>query len=289
VSRKSEPSAPEPRGLAALLDDYDGILLDAYGVLVDSGGALPGAAALLDELARRATPAFVVTNDASRLPATIARRFADFGLTIAADHVITAGSLLAGYVAAHGLAGARAVVLGTADSRRYAEQAGCEVVALDRDGELDLLMIGDEVGYDFLPALDAALTLVSRQLERGAAVRLVLPNPDVIYPVAGGGFGFTAGGAALLLEAGLSRRLGRAIAFDRLGKPHRPIFDEAVRRAGSHKLLMIGDQLETDIAGARQAGLDAALLETGVSRWQPGHSGPTPTWLLADLALQPTP
>jgi ribonucleotide monophosphatase NagD (HAD superfamily) len=51
------------------------------------------------------------------------------------------------------------------------------------------------------------------------------------------------------------------------------------------RLLMIGDQLETDIAGARDAGLDAALV-TGVSRWRDGAVPPdaAPHWLLADLA-----
>jgi len=58
---------------------------------------------------------------------------------------------------------------------------------------------------------------------------------------------------------------------------------------------MIGDQLETDIAGARAAGCDAALL-AGVSRWPalerdaftlaPGgevHAPVAPTWLLDKL------
>ena len=60
------------------------------------------------------------------------------------------------------------------------------------------------------------------------------------------------------------------------------VFDRACARFGTRRLLMVGDQLETDVAGATAAGLDAALVEN-VSRWTPGRAGPTPTWLLAGL------
>jgi ribonucleotide monophosphatase NagD (HAD superfamily) len=46
--------------------------------------------------------------------------------------------------------------------------------------------------------------------------------------------------------------------------------------------VMIGDQLETDVAGARAAGIDVALL-AGVSRWHP-HAAIAPTYLLDQLA-----
>lgn len=266
--------------LADVLDRYDGLLLDAFGVLVDGAGALPGAAALVAELTRREMPFLIVTNDASRLPVTVAARFARFGIEVAAGDVLTSGQLLAPYVRERGLAGARCLVLGTDDSERYVEEAGGVVCPLDPDGEYDLLAVCDDDGYPFLEGLNAALSVVFRALDRGRAMHLVLPNPDVVFPAGGGRFGFTSGAVALLLEAALARRYPeRRIEFDRLGKPHRPLFDAAAERLGSRRLLMIGDQLETDIAGARRAGMDAALLVTGVSRWQPdraaGADGPS--------------
>ena len=45
------------------------------------------------------------------------------------------------------------------------------------------------------------------------------------------------------------------------------MFREVKRRAGSDKMIMIGDQIETDIVGARSAGIDAALVETGIAKW----------------------
>jgi ribonucleotide monophosphatase NagD (HAD superfamily) len=286
VSRKhdGDDRLPPRKTLGELLPSYEGLLLDAYGVLNDSEGPLPGAAALLDRLTINGFRYYVVTNDASRLPETLERRFAAMGLAIPADRILTAGGLLGRWFTRHRMAGARTVVLGPADSVTYVERAGGTVVPLARDAEYDVLCVADESGYAFLPAIDAALTSLTRMADRGRSPRLVLPNPDFIYPTPDG-FGFGGGAAAILLEAAIGRRFGGSttLMFERLGKPHRPLFDEAVGRAGTSRLLVIGDQLETDIAGARAAGLDSALLETGVSRWRAGDVAVEPTYLLDSL------
>jgi HAD superfamily hydrolase (TIGR01509 family) len=75
------------------------------------------------------------------------------------------------------------------------------------------------------------------------------------------------------------------LAFDRLGKPEPHLFAEAARRLAIEpaRLVMVGDQLETDIAGARAAGIDAALL-AGVSRWDDRDAALAPTYLLGTIA-----
>src|SRR5262245_35748817 len=105
--------------LVDLLPRYDGVLLDAYGVLNDARGPLPGARELIARLRADATPFAVVTNDASRLPSTCEHRFAAMGLDIPAERVVTSGSLLAPHLRARGLERARVMVLGTDDSRAY--------------------------------------------------------------------------------------------------------------------------------------------------------------------------
>jgi len=274
--------------LADVLDRYDAVLLDAFGVLVDGRGALPGAAALLAELGRRRMPYLVVTNDASRLPATASARFRGFGLDIGDGDILTSGQLLASYFAERRLTGARCLVLGTDDSARYVADAGGDVCPIDPDADYDLVAACDDDGYPFLEGVNAAVSALFRAFDAGRPIHRVLPNPDLVFPAGRGRFGFTSGAVALLLEAALARRYPeRATAFDRLGKPHRPLFDAAMSRLGTRRILMIGDQLETDIAGARRAGLDAALLVTGVSRWQPDAADAggdqAPTYLLDQL------
>lgn len=276
-------SSPRPTTLPALIDAYDGLLIDAYGVLVDATGALPGAAAAIAELTRRGTPFAVVTNDASRSPATYVRRFAGLGLAIPAARIVTSGSLLPGYFRARDLGGARTLVLGTEDSYAYVADGGGVPVALSAGVEIDAVAICDDSGTPFLDGIELALSAIVRAVEAGRRPALVAPNPDLVYPKGGGELGFTAGAMALLVEAALARRFPAAgLVFDRLGKPAPQLFLEGRHRLGVERVVMIGDQLETDVAGARAAGIDAALL-AGVSRWDP-EAAIAPTYLLDRLA-----
>jgi ribonucleotide monophosphatase NagD (HAD superfamily) len=52
-----------------------------------------------------------------------------------------------------------------------------------------------------------------------------------------------------------------------LGKPHAPMFEAAlhVLKTPAERTLMIGDRLNTDVAGAQGLGLRTALVLTGVA------------------------
>lgn len=269
---------PAPTTVRELLGRYDGILLDVYGVLMDARGPLPGAAELLAHLEGR-TPYAIVTNDASRSADTYAARFGKHGITVPPARFVTSGSLLAGYSP---IRGKRTCVLGTDDSRAYAEAGGAAIVPLG--AELEALAVCDDAGFEFLGGIEAALNAVIRAVEAGRRPALVLPNPDLVYPKGGGDLGFTAGAIALLIETALGRRFpAMGLRFDHLGKPEPHLFAEAARRLAlaPDRLVMIGDQLETDVAGARAAGVATALL-AGVSRWDPAHPV-APAWLLDRL------
>jgi ribonucleotide monophosphatase NagD (HAD superfamily) len=96
---------------------------------------------------------------------------------------------------------------------------------------------------------------------------LILPNPDLIYPRGERSFGIAAGGVALLFEAALRRRYPDRddLVFVRLGKPHPHLYEEALERCGTRNVVMLGDQLETDICGANACGIDSVLVTTGIS------------------------
>lgn len=278
---------PVSTRFAALVDRYDGFLFDAYGVLVDASGPAPGAAAAIAAVRAAGKPLAVVTNDASRLPATAAARFARVGLAIAAAEVVSSGEMIAPHVASAQLAGAAAIVLGTADARAYAAAAGLVVVAAEDDAVIDALVICDDAGFDFLRGMNAAMTACVRALDAGRRPALIVANPDLVFPRGAGALGFTAGTMAAMIEAVLARRYPEPPRFVALGKPAPAIFEAARRRIGvadGARVLMVGDQLETDVAGARAAGMDAALV-TGVSVWRDGaaEDAHAPQWLLARL------
>jgi HAD superfamily hydrolase (TIGR01450 family) len=271
--------------IEALIARYDVLLFDAYGVLVHAAGAMRGAPALIRRLNDMGKAYCVVTNDASKLPSTAAARYARFGLAVPAERIVSSGGLLQGYFAEHRLVGAACAVLGTRDSVRYVELAGGRPVAPDAD--FDVLVIGDETGYPFLEAVDQALTALFQRLDTGRAVHLLVPNPDLIYPRGAHSFGITAGSIALMLDAALQRRFGtHAPRFVRLGKPAAHLYRAAIARSGGGRSVMIGDQVETDIAGAVAAGIDSALVTTGVSV-EPDDLPfeLRPTWQLGSVAL----
>ncbi len=262
-----------------LIEQYPVLLLDAYGVLVHAAGAFPGASRLITAFNRTGKAYYIVTNDASKLPATSSRLFQNYGLDIPPDRIITSGSLLTDYFDRNQLKDAPCAVLGPEDSARYVELAGGKVVAPEEPFEV--LVIGDESGYPFLETVDTVLSGLFKKFDDGANVHLVLPNPDLIYPKADQGFGIASGSIALILEAALQRRYPARpeLKFERLGKPHAAIFKEALERSGTRDMVMIGDQLETDIRGAIDFGLDAVLVGTGIANMKLND---------VDKSLQPT-
>jgi HAD superfamily hydrolase (TIGR01450 family) len=265
--------------IETVIERYDVLLFDAYGVLVHNAGALPGAVELIQRLNQVGKPYYLLTNDASKLPTTAAMRYQGYGLALDPDRIITSGALLTRYFITHHLAGARCAVLGPADSVRYVERAGGRIVS--PADVFDVLVIADEVGFPFLETVDMAFTSLCRVLDRQQEVQLILPNPDLIYPKADQEFGFGAGSIAGMFEAALHVRYPHrtALRFTRLGKPHEALFVEALSRSGTRNMVMLGDQLETDIQGARAFGLDAVWVETGVTvevlTTTPAHLRPT--------------
>lgn len=253
--------------MAELIHRYEVLLFDAYGVLVHSDGAMPGAIELIRTLNRIRKPYYILTNDASKLPETAASRFIGYGLDLQPEKIVTSAMLLQRYFKDNRLRDASCLVLGPPDSRHYVEKAGGRVT--DRwDDRYEVLVVCDESGYPFLETLDRVLGSVLGKLDRGDPLHMVLPNPDLIYPKGEGGFGFASGSIALLLESAIRlRHPDRPTQrFVRLGKPHGAIFEEVARSAGTRNMVMIGDQLETDVCGANRFGIDSVLVAGGLMR-----------------------
>lgn len=247
-----------------LIERYQVLLLDAYGVLVNKEGALPGAAELIATLNRMGKPYYLVSNTAAHLPEHASESYRKFGLDLAPERILTAGMLIKPYFEARAYQGWRCAVLGPEDSFSYVESAGARPVSPFDD--FDLVLIGDQVGFPFLEGVDAVLSRLIAKMDRGETVPLVLPNPDLIYPKISG-FGITSGTVALIIESALKQRFParKDICFVQLGKPQPGLFEEAVRRAGARDAVMIGDQMDTDIRGAAGVGLDSALVAGGVA------------------------
>jgi ribonucleotide monophosphatase NagD (HAD superfamily) len=120
--------------------------------------------------------------------------------------------------------------------------AGGKLVELGDATEPDVVVLGHSTPHDWKSTLEALLSLFSQRFTQKNPVRLLLPNPDFIYPNGPGEFGF---GAAVFVD----------------------LLEQALKRLhGSSNVVMIGDQLETDILGANRAGIGSAVVTTGINR-----------------------
>ncbi len=269
-----------------LAKTYDALLIDAFGVLVSSAGPLPGASEFLAFLHRVDKPYLVVTNDSSRTAKSCASWYNSLGLDIDAARVVTSGSLLSEYFADNNLVGSHCVALGPPDSIRSVQDAG-GILVEPGDDSASVVVVGDDSGFPFLETTEIVLSQIFRRLDAGKTMHLILPNPDLIYPKGPGEYGFTSGSVALLLEEAMRLRYPHRteLGFVRLGKPFAPIYAIATRRLGTRNVVMIGDQLRTDILGANRFGIASALVSTGISRFDPEalHGENRPTWILESL------
>jgi len=275
---------PPRTTLGELIERYDGILFDAYGVLVDGQGACSKAAEALSRVRAAKKPFWVVTNDASRLPATNAARLRNFGLDVQSDQILSSGSLIEGHFARLRAAGQREFrcrVLGTNDSEAFVTEAGGQVIPWGHaDASITHLILADDAPCT-AQRLEEALNLLLASHRAQRPIECILLNPDAIYPKHGSQFGLAAGAYASLLEAAIFARLLSPLQFVRYGKPGPHLFEMAKERAGTDHLVMIGDQIPTDVKGAILAGLDCAITTWGITSLDDlHHASPTPTYRL---------
>ena len=125
---------------------------------------------------------------------------------------------------------------------------------------------------DYARLRDAAVAV-----QRGA--RLIASNPDTSYPAPDGMRWPGAGAILAAIEATCEVRA------EVIGKPHAPIYLAALRRAGGGRPLVVGDRLDTDIAGAEHLGWSSLLVLTGISTRTEAEAGDVHPTYIAELTL----
>lgn len=268
-----------------IAERYEAVLLDSSGVLVNEQGALEGASEFLELLQSSSIPYLVVTNDASRLPESAARRYQRMGLSVEVEQILSSGMLVADHLRQAGLDDQPACVLGTREARQFLVREKVPLVEAGDDRARSLI-VADTGDYDFVDAVEKSISMLLRALREDRPLELVCPNPDLLYPSGPDSVGFTAGAIVALIEASVRSRFpGRPIEFTRLGKPHPALFERAVAILGTRKVVMVGDQLQTDIRGACDFGVDSVLLTRDISDVAAAinFAGQRPTFMMKSL------
>lgn len=251
-----------------LADGYGAFLFDLDGVLYRGRAAVPHAADSVARLRTMGKGVAFVTNNSSRTPAAVANTLVAVGVPALPADVETSALTTAALLASRGTR--TAYVVGEEGVRAALTDAG--VTLLDGDpSQADAVVVGLDRSADY-----DRLRIASVLVARGAA--LVATNADASFPADAGPAWPGAGALLAVIETTTGRKA------EVVGKPNAPILLASLARAGGGRPLLIGDRLDTDIAGADALGWDSLLVLTGISR-RADLAGSTvhPTYVAEDL------
>ncbi|WP_206446323.1 HAD-IIA family hydrolase [Agrococcus sp. KRD186] len=240
--RKAAPPEPTP------IDGVDCLYLDLDGVVYKGPDAIPHAVESINGAGIR--PVYL-TNNASRTDAEVAEHLSSFGLQLTADDVVTSPQAAMRLLAQHLEPGDRVLVVGGAGIVVEVEARGWQVVRTAAEQPKAVVQgFHPSVGWQELAEASFALH---------TGIPWVATNGDWTIPVAGG----IAPGNGTLVSA-VHTAVGRLADF--AGKPERHMYDVATERFAAAAPAMVGDRLDTDILGARRAGMRSIMVLTGVDR-----------------------
>ncbi|MFN8524084.1 MAG: HAD-IIA family hydrolase [Chloroflexota bacterium] len=259
--------------MARRLGEYQAYLFDVDGTLVRPGEALPGIPAAIHALRRAGKTVRFVTNNSNYPQAEVAARFRSFGLPADEGDVFSALTGAVTLIRAE-RPGARVHVFGSDGLRGELRRAGLTVT----DGEdAQYVVAGYNPGVS-LENIGRAMRTVL------AGAKLIAVNRDRRYM----GHEELVPGAGVFV-AMLETATGRP-ADVVVGKPSPAIIQEAMASIGCAPAdcLIVGDNLESDMAAAHAAGVDSLMVLTGVSQERDiAATTFAPTHLLTSVAELP--
>jgi len=251
-----------------IADRYDCFLLDLDGVLVRGDEPVAGAAGTIDALRADGKRFAFVTNNSARTPEEVVGNLAKLGIRAAPDEVETSALATADLLASRGVR--TAFVVGERGIRAALAAAGVAVLDGDPEG-VDVVVVGWDRTADY-----DKLRTASILVQRGAA--LVATNGDPSYPAPEGRW--PGAGALLAVITTTTDAVPEVV-----GKPNPPLLLAALERAGGGAALVVGDRLETDIAGAVAVGWDSLLVLSGIARREDLDRSPVhPTYVGGDVS-----
>jgi HAD superfamily hydrolase (TIGR01450 family) len=257
------------------MKDYAALLLDLDGVVYRGDQLLPGARDLVEWLDAGGRRVLYLSNNSFATPDEVAAKLARLGMPAPEGRVLTAGAAAVNAIAER-FSGGRVFALAVPSVAGMTAAAGLRLVwdAREDGPPPDALLVG----------LDRALTY--DRLRRGlrailAGAAFVAVNRDPRLPVEDG-FEPGTGSIVAALEYASGQRA------EVIGKPAPGIVLEGLRRLeiGAERALMVGDALEMDVAAGHAAGVDTALVLTGVSTPEQARAAPDdqrPTYVFDNL------
>ena len=253
---------------------YDGYIFDLDGTIYLGEHLIPGAKEVVAWLRGHGRRAVFLSNKPLEPGSSYAAKLTRLGIPATPDEVITSVQALIYYLREHHPR-ARLFVIGEKALLDELRREGFTLT--EAVEEIDVVVAAFDRTLDY-----AKLNTAHQALVRGA--RFLATNADRTCPIEGGALPDCAGVIAFL-EATSERKV-ELIA----GKPSANMLEAAVARLGvpKERCLLVGDRLATDMVMGQQAGMDTALVLTGVTtREMLAQSDLKPTYVLESVADVP--
>jgi HAD superfamily hydrolase (TIGR01450 family) len=251
---------------------YDHVLLDLDGCLWLGDEPIAGASEAVTALREADKSVLFLTNDVRNPPEGFVRKLWKLGFQASLDEVLSVGAAVQ-YLLAERPSHGTAYVVGSQALVDHVADAGWRVVnhtPFATRADLVVVAAHDDLVFD---ELRCATQAVLRGAELIGATRdASFPMPDGMWP--------GTGAVLAAIETATGVQAARIV-----GKPEPTMYAAARDRLGAGRVLAVGDRLEIDIAGARAAGLDSALVLTGGTTREEGEAAdPRPTHIADSLA-----
>lgn len=224
-----------------------GLLIDLDGTVYNDSIAIPGAIAALQKVRRSRLPMRFITNTTMKSRETLRQKLASMGFDAAREEIFSAAYAGAMYVRQQVGATCHAMLLDDAKKDYWGLESAAERVDFVVVGDL-----GDQITFE-------KLNRAFLYLFHGAKLIALQKNR---FWLSDKGFQLDAGAFVALLEYAANTE---AIL---IGKPAAPFFEMALHDLNLPRelVLMVGDDVESDIVGAHRIGMQTALVRTGKFR-----------------------
>ena len=245
-------------GMRELAPEYDGFILDLWGVVHDGTAPFPGVLDCMERLIA-AGKRLVLLSNAPRRSDDVMRRITRIGVPERLYHGIMSSGEEAWLHLKHrdepfyAALGHRCVHIGS--ERDLEIREGLDLVFVDVPAEADFILNTGPAEWE--DTLETYMPVLAEALSRG--LPMVCANPDLVV-VHNGKPALCAGALAEEYQ-----RLGGRVRWH--GKPYPSVYESCLGLLGigeKRRILAIGDSLRTDIAGAVGAGIDSLFIAGGI-------------------------
>jgi HAD superfamily hydrolase (TIGR01459 family) len=248
----------EINGMREIAADYDGFVLDLWGVVHDGVNPYPGVNDCLAAL-MEAGKRIALLSNAPRRADDVVRRITAIGVPRGLYHaVMSSGEEAWQYLKRRDdpfYAGLGRQCLHICSDRDLEIRIGLDLDYVEHAEAADFILNTGPAGWD--DTLDDYAPILAAARERG--LKMVCANPDLMV-MHGAKMALCAGALAEHYEA-----IGGAVRWH--GKPYPSVYESSLELLGiadHSRILAIGDSLRTDIAGANGAGIDSLLVAGGI-------------------------